>query len=134
MHVSEQSKPLPPIQPPPHCPKNCSSVASLHHQDSLQEEFTAAGLSTGFAEASSEVSREVHCCFPQHSRCLHHKRYKMVIRVQMCILGHFQLLCLCSHNACPLMAAETCEGAWVSGHVASHTRTFQHLHGRMEQP
>ena len=34
----------------------------------------------------------------------------------------------------PLTAAETCEGAWVSGHVASHTRTFPHLHGRMEQP
>ena len=57
MHVSEQSKSLPPIQPPPHCPKNCSSVASLHrHRDSLQEEFSAAGLSGGFAEASSEVS------------------------------------------------------------------------------
>ena len=26
MHVSEQSKSLPPIQPPPHCPKNCSSL------------------------------------------------------------------------------------------------------------
>ena len=58
MHVSEQSKSLPPIQPPPHCPKNCSSVASLHrHRDSLQEEFSAAGLSGGFAEASCEVSR-----------------------------------------------------------------------------
>ena len=56
MHVSEQSKSLPPIQPPPHCPKNCSSVASLHrHRDSLQEEFSAAGLSGGFAEASSKV-------------------------------------------------------------------------------
>ena len=80
MHVSEQSESLPPIQPPSHCPKNCSSVASLHrHWDSLQEEFSAAGLSGGFAEASSKVSCEVHCCFPQHSRSLHHKRYEMVL-------------------------------------------------------
>ena len=76
MHVSQQSKSLPPIQPPPHSPKNCSSVASLHrHRDSLKEEFSAAGLSSGFAEASSEVSREVHRCFPQHSRSLHQKNY-----------------------------------------------------------
>ena len=33
-----------------------------------------------------------------------------------------------------LAAAETSEGAWVSGHVASHTRTLLHLNGRMEQP
>ena len=102
MCQNNQSKSLPPIQPPPHCPKNCSSVASLHrHRDSLQEEFSAAGLSGGFAEASSEVSREVHCCFPQHSRSLHHKRHEMVARVQMCILGRFRLLRLCSHNTCP---------------------------------
>ena len=50
MHVSEQSKSLPPIQPPPHCSKNCSSVASLHrHRDSL--EFSDTGLSGGFAVA-----------------------------------------------------------------------------------
>ena len=34
----------------------------------------------------------------------------------------------------PLTAAGRCEGANVSGHVASHTNNFPHCHGRMEHP
>ena len=33
----------------------------------------------------------------------------------------------------PLAAAETCEGAWVSGQVASQTRNLPHLNGKMVQ-
>ena len=117
MHVLEQSKSLPPIQPPPHCPKNCSSAASLHrHRDSLQEEFLAAGLSGGFAETPSEVFHEVHCCFSQHSRSLHHERYVMVWLVSRCAyLATFNCSACAATTPAPLTAAETCEGLWVSG-------------------
>ena len=71
MHVSEQSKSLPPIQPTPDCPKNCSSVASLHrHRDSM--EFSDAGLSGGFAVAFIKKIADWDCyaniakiCFTQ---------------------------------------------------------------------
>ena len=33
-----------------------------------------------------------------------------------------------------LGASDTCEGAYESGHVASHTSTFPDFHGMMEHP
>ena len=70
----------------------------------------------------------------KHAGGLNANGDEMMCCQQVCILGRFCCSACSATNPGPLEAKAMCEGARVSGHVASHTSTRPQLQGMIDAP
>ena len=117
-------------------PQHCCRIPRLYGVgEPLQEILPAVRFSCGLMKALPKLFGEVQCSLAQYTPMSQVRKAQSDGWIPG---GVYLLRFLCSAfmatAPATLAALDSCEGAYVSGHIASHTSTFPYVQGMIEHP